>query len=165
MSWSRAVIVMLPSLVYETVPTRFFTRQTTYYRGRPVKRISKVSDYVKSGFAGKGYEKTLYVTINPDDNGGEAVSLEVDLFRDEEGVGSTNTHLTTFCYGTSSAKISLWGVQFRQLAEAVKLLSEALPALNSSEGANDGKVESQKIPSNERRPGDGCQDGCCGGMH
>lgn len=78
----------------------------------------------------KEYIKTVHACLNPQDNGGETVSLEVDYFDNGDvkrpGVTTiyTNIHLTSHCYGVHSTKQSLWGISLDQLHEAVSYMLE-----------------------------------------
>lgn len=76
----------------------------------------------------KEYVKTVSVVINPEDNGGESVTLSVDVYDNGDKTENiyTNTTLEAQCYGVSSSSITLWGVGFEALAEAVDKIRERL---------------------------------------
>lgn len=91
-------------------------------------RKIEVEECVDAVSGGGNYVKTLTAVINPDDNGGEQVTLSVDVYDngDEKDNIYTNTRLEVMCYGVSSASITLWGVGFESLAEAVDKIRERL---------------------------------------
>ena len=78
----------------------------------------------------QGYIKTMSVVVNPQDNGGESITLSVDVYDNGDGIPEgmfTEVMLETNCYGTSSTRVSLWsGIE--SLAEAVNLLKNNLPS-------------------------------------
>ena len=81
-----------------------------------------------------GYVKTFSVVINPEDNGGESVTLSVDVYDNGDGLKEgmfTNTKIENECYGVSSAAIKLWGVGFESLSEAVQKISSKLEEMKS----------------------------------
>ena len=56
----------------------------------------------------KEYQFTYNIYLNPEDNGGEAVSLLIDVFcrkNNYEDFWYSHTSLETTCYGSSSSKI------------------------------------------------------------
>ena len=85
----------------------------------------KVIEYVKRGQSGE-YVKTLTVVLNPQDNGGESVSLTVDVFDNGDGPPDnifTNVVISANCYGASSSAITLWSVGLAELANACNVLN------------------------------------------
>jgi len=82
----------------------------------------EVSQY-KSKNEDRDYQHTLSSCLNPQDNGGEAILLQVDVFNNGEGDYSY-TKLNTHCYGTSQVEVFL-GVGIDELKEAVDALYEA----------------------------------------
>lgn len=75
------------------------------------------------------YVKTVSILVNPEDNGGESIILAVDVFDNGDGLPQglyTNVHLETSCYGASSSKISLYGVGFYGLLDAMKAVEKRI---------------------------------------
>ena len=81
-----------------------------------------MQEYTKS-ITNPDYVKTIAVTLNPDDNGGESVILSVDLYNREDSLYTTFS-LKTYCYGISSAEITCQG--FELLVKAVEQLKKEL---------------------------------------
>lgn len=75
-----------------------------------------------------GGATTLSVVLNPECNGGESISLDVDVINNGDGKDGfyTNVSLNTACYGTSTSKIAIYNVPFKRLEEAVYKLAEAI---------------------------------------
>lgn len=91
-----------------------------------------VKELVDHNGKSNGYIKTLRAVVNPNDNGGESVSLSVDVYDNGDGLKEgmfTNTKLETNCYGVSSSQITLWGIEFDALAEAVNLIEKEIMKL------------------------------------
>lgn len=83
-------------------------------------RDPKVIEYVRVDMP-DSYSRTLSCVVNPDDNGGEAVTLSIDVY--DNGIRKfANTFIETQCYGVHSARIGLFGVEFEQLTKAHELL-------------------------------------------
>jgi hypothetical protein len=80
----------------------------------------EVTRYTKSGFKNDDhYEFSASVVLNPQDNGGEAVTLEADVFRNEDGCTYINTRLRISSYGSSEAEIFLGtGIGLMDIAQA-----------------------------------------------
>ena len=84
----------------------------------------------------RDYVKTVSAVLNPQDNGGESVTLDVDFYHngDQENAVWTNIHLSHQCYGIHSNKQSYWAVgvnafeeAFRHMAEVATLVEKAGP--------------------------------------
>lgn len=91
-------------------------------------RIIEVKESVQPNKS-DGYKFTLSAVINPYDNGGESVTLSVDVFDNGDGFPEglfTNTEIQAQCYGVHSSSITLFGVAFGQLAEAVKKIEDKI---------------------------------------
>ena len=73
---------------------------------------------------GKDYQYSLSVCLNDHDNGGEAVTLKIDVYDngDDENSIYYNTFLKTQCYGTSSTEIALWSVSLENIKEGIDTL-------------------------------------------
>lgn len=85
----------------------------------------QVSIFKKSN-EDKQYLHTFRTVANPEDNGGESVVVEVDVFDNGDSL-YYNTHIETNCYGTSKARISLYGVGFFSLFAAINAIARRLP--------------------------------------
>lgn len=75
---------------------------------------------------GDDFIKGYLVTLNPNDNGGEAISLGVDIYNngDADQNHLFNLTLIASCYGTSLSKITMWGVSLDDLEDAIKSIKE-----------------------------------------
>lgn len=103
-----------------------FEKQTVNKR----KKMKKISEFIKPNM-GEGYINTVSLTLNPEDNGGEAVILEVDQFRNDDGLIFTNTHISNHCYGVSTARLSFYSVGFDRLADACRSLVDHMTRCHS----------------------------------
>lgn len=94
-------------------------------------RKMKVDEYTDNNGKGDDFVKTIAVVVNPEDNGGESVTLSVDVYDNGDKTDNiyTNTRLEAMCYGVSSSSITLWGVGFEALAEAVDKIKARLSML------------------------------------
>lgn len=70
------------------------------------------------------YVKTLSAVLNPEENGGESITLEVDYFKNEDGDVYTNIHIENTCYGTHSSKTSYYNLGLERLEAAFKHAQE-----------------------------------------
>jgi hypothetical protein len=74
----------------------------------------------------KEYIKTVSIVLNPQDNGGESVTLEVDFFHNGDPKNSifTNIHIDSGCYGVHSTRQSFWGVGLESFQKAFTHMEE-----------------------------------------
>lgn len=74
----------------------------------------------------RDYVKTVSVCLNPQDNGGESVTLEVDFFHngDAQNAVYTNVHINTGCYGVHGSKTSFYGVALEAFQKAFTHMDE-----------------------------------------
>lgn len=90
----------------------------------------------------KKYVKTVSIVLNPQDNDGESVTLEVDFFHNGDPKNSifTNIHITSGCYGfvgTDFLKVhsttqSFWGVGLEAFQKAFTHMEEVAYLLEKS---------------------------------
>lgn len=82
----------------------------------------------------KEYVKTVSICLNPQDNGGESVVLEVDFFHngDSENAIFTNIHITSGCYGVHSTRQSFWGVGVEAFQKAFTHMEEVATILEKA---------------------------------
>lgn len=75
---------------------------------------------------GKDYVESLSVVVNPQDNGGQAVTVEVDVFDngDEKDAIYTCTSLKVQCYETHTTVLSFWSVGLSDLSSAFDMLKD-----------------------------------------
>ena len=73
----------------------------------------------------EGYITTFSIVVNPEVNGGESVTLFVDVFDNGNDGYITHTKIEVVCHGVTSASMSLGGV-LPALSEATKLLAEGI---------------------------------------
>lgn len=68
----------------------------------------------------KEYITTAFCCLNPKDNGGESITLEVDVFDngDDDNFIFYNTYLNFQCYGTHSTRVSFGNVNINNLKNA-----------------------------------------------
>jgi hypothetical protein len=86
----------------------------------------KATEHIKP-HQGSEYIKTWSVILNEDDNGGEAVVLSADVFRNGDDEEHHTIELETNCYGTSVTTVTLGGIQnIEKLLEAVSSLAGVL---------------------------------------
>lgn len=93
----------------------------------------KCTETVKPG-QGRGYIKTISTVLNPKDNGGESITLSVDVFDNGDGLDKGMfllASLSTQSYGTSTAQISFYA--FDGLEAAVKTIRGRLNTLQGKE--------------------------------
>lgn len=85
------------------------------------------------------YVKTISCVLNPADNGGEAIVLEVDVFDNGDKTNNIYTNMTlhSHCYGTSEASLSLYNVSVAHLGQACKLISEKISALENTDAGEE----------------------------
>jgi len=83
----------------------------------------------------KEYIKTVSIVLNPQDNGGESVTLEVDFFHNGDPKDSifTNIHITSGCYGVHSTRQSFWGVSVESFQKAFTHMGEVAYLLEKAE--------------------------------
>lgn len=88
----------------------------------------------------RDYVKTVSVVLNPKDNGGESVILDVDFYHngDDTNAVYTNIHIVNQCYGVHSNKQSYWGVGVEVFEEAFRHMAEVATLVEKS-----GKVKVQ----------------------
>lgn len=74
----------------------------------------------------RDYVKTVSAVLNPQDNGGESVTLDVDFYHngDEKNAVWTNIHLSHQCYGVHSSKKSYLSVSLDSFEEAFRHMTE-----------------------------------------
>jgi hypothetical protein len=79
----------------------------------------------------KDYVKSFVEHLNPNDNGGEAVILSVDVYDngDDEDSVYTNITLEINCYGTSSSTIQLNTVRLEDLAASCNSIMDSIKTL------------------------------------
>jgi len=72
------------------------------------------------------YVKTVSAVLNPNDNGGEAVTLDVDFYHngDDENAVYANVHIKSQCYGSHLNTQSYFGIDLKSFEEAFKHMSE-----------------------------------------
>jgi hypothetical protein len=82
----------------------------------------------------QNYVKTVSVVLNPKDNGGESVVLDVDFFHngDDENAVFTNIHIANQCYGIHSNKQSYYGVGIEAFEEAIRHMAEVATLVEKS---------------------------------
>jgi hypothetical protein len=85
----------------------------------------------------KEYVKSVIVCLNPQDNGGESVILEVDFFHNGDPQNSiyTNIHITT-CYGVHSTRQSFWSVGLEAFQKAFTHMEEVAYLLEKAGSPN-----------------------------
>lgn len=73
------------------------------------------------------YVESYSICVNPEDNGGEAVIVQVDVFDngDDERNIYNNLRIQTHCYGTSQAEI-MCTVLLDRFLEAIALLNSSV---------------------------------------
>lgn len=89
-----------------------------------------VRDTKKSGES--EYVKTFVAWLNPKDNGGESVCLEVDVFKNGDGQLWTNFRIESQCYGVNSTQMNFYSVPFNNLAEACNEIKLAMDDLQQA---------------------------------
>lgn len=87
---------------------------------------------------GRGYIKTVSVVLNPKDNGGESIMLDVDFYHngDDANAVYTSTHIVNQCYGIHSNRQSYFGVGVEVFEEAFRHMAEVATLVEKS-----GKVK------------------------
>ena len=113
----------------------------------------------------RNYVKTVSVVLNPQDNGGEFITLDVDFYHngDHHGIGLlggttrenavwTNIHLSHQSCGVHSNKQSYWGVglkvfeeAFRHMEEVATLVEKAGPPKRSESKIGTSSIEIQTL--------------------
>ena len=68
----------------------------------------------------RDYVKTLTITLNPQDNSGESVELEIIFYKNSDGHVYTNFSLISNCYGTSSTKVNYYNLKISDFESAFK---------------------------------------------
>lgn len=81
---------------------------------------------MKRGPKKEGFLYAFSTTLNPRDNGGEAVSLGVEIFKEPNEEPTQTLVLETCCYGTHSSRITIPGVTLEQLEKAIQILKNEL---------------------------------------
>jgi hypothetical protein len=81
---------------------------------------------LKKQIKDKDYIKTFTCTLNPQDNGGEAIILEVDVYKNGDGEMYTDTHIKTQCYGTFQNTLSFFSVCHTSLLKALQLIEDGI---------------------------------------
>lgn len=90
----------------------------------------------------KEYIKTVSIVLNPQDNGGESVILEVDFFHNGDPKNSIYTivHIKSECYGIHSVRHSFGSVNldsfqkaFTHMQEVAKILGGMMPCKQDQE--------------------------------
>jgi hypothetical protein len=81
---------------------------------------------LKKQIKDKDYIKTFTCTLNPQDNGGEAIILEVDVYKNDDGERYTDTHIKTQCYGTFQNTLSFFSVCHTSLLKALQLIEDGI---------------------------------------
>lgn len=79
-----------------------------------------VSSFVRKDISNEDYIKSFQCILNPNENGGESITLIVDLYNNGDGEKGywTQTSIETNCYGNSCTKI--WtSIQIEDLKKAV----------------------------------------------
>lgn len=71
---------------------------------------------------GPDYRKTVRVLLNPKDNGGESILLEVDCFHNGERE-YVNVSFTSSCYGVHSSTQTFYNLSLEQIINALKIAS------------------------------------------
>jgi len=86
------------------------------------------------------YVKSVSICLNPQDNGGESVTLEVDFFHNGDPKNSiyTNIHIQSGCYGVHSNRQSFFGVSIEAFSESFRHMTEVAYLLEK-EGRPDTK--------------------------
>lgn len=74
----------------------------------------------------KSYWKSYSTILNPEDNGGEAITLRVDVYRNGDGEVYTNAILEANSYGASHVAFGIYGPGFASLREAVEQIGREL---------------------------------------
>jgi nitrogen-specific signal transduction histidine kinase len=81
-----------------------------------------------------GYMKTYSVILNPEDNGGERVTLSVDVFDNGDGLpDGLFSHITleTQSNGASSSSIKLFSTIFEDVVKAVNNIQSKISELKT----------------------------------
>lgn len=67
----------------------------------------------------ENYIKTIVAHLNPKDNGGEAVIVEVDFLKDQrDNAVYTGISIESHCYGVSSSSQSFYGIDLQSFIDA-----------------------------------------------
>lgn len=86
----------------------------------------------------RDYVESLSVCLNEHDNGGEAVTLAVDVYDNGDGPPHNiyyNIKLQTHCYGTSQAEIFLGTVDLEIIKEAIDTLIKEIKGKDGGTGS------------------------------
>jgi hypothetical protein len=84
----------------------------------------KNNEFIDSKNKDQNYVKSHSFLLNPQDNGGESIILQVDYYLNNDGYAWNNIRFELNCYGIHSAKIELGTIRPELLESIFKHINE-----------------------------------------
>lgn len=88
--------------------------------------MDEIKKFRKTNMPGE-YICSYSKILNPHDNGGEQVDIEVDVYKEQGEKPFTNMTINTHCYGTHKTSISFYGtIDINTIINALTSIKERI---------------------------------------